>query len=603
MARCGACSGSISVCSDSLRHFPNGNFYTYSHSIEFLLKVFPLNVLISRALLPLGLLGCSAVLAQTPPSAGSLTRQIERELPPRPTQAAPEIRIEQGAASVAPAANHQKIAVQSLRVTGTHVYPEAALVALTGFAQLTAPRELTLSELRAMAARIASHYRAQGYFLAQAYLPPQDIQDGTVTIAVLEGQYGKVTLRNQSDLSDRLANGLLAGLHSGDPVAIAPLESRLLLLSDLPGVNVKSTLVPGASVGASDLIVDLTPGQRVNGSIDADNAGNRYTGANRVGATLNLNGLAGQGDVATVRALTSANGLNYGRAAYQLQLGQAKAGAAYSYMQYRLGGDFDSLRAHGTARIASLYGSYPLLRSRSHNLYAQFNLDAKTFRDQVDATSSVTDKKARVAMMSLTGDLRDAIGGGGFSIYSLTWTSGRIDIQSPAVLAADAATVRSNGHYDKLSLQAMRLQGVTDSLSLYAAISAQFASKNLDMSEKMSLGGSTGVRAYPSGEANGDQGYVLNLELRQLLPKLSDRLSGQMQLVGFADTGSVALNHSPWSSGRNRRTLSGAGIGLNWVDGNNFIVKAYYAHKLGNAVATSAPDSDSRFWLQAIKYF
>ena len=130
--------------------------------------------------------------------------------------------------------------------------------------------------------------------------------------------------------------------------------------------------MPGASVGASDLIVDLKmPGERVSGSIDADNAGNRYTGANRVGATLNLNGLAGQGDVATVRALTSADGLNYGRAAYQLQLGQAKVGAAYAHMQYRLGGDFDSLRAHGTAGIASLYGSYPLLRSRSHNLYAQ----------------------------------------------------------------------------------------------------------------------------------------------------------------------------------------------------------------------------------------
>ena len=87
--------------------------------------------------------------------------------------------------------------------------------------------------------------------------------------------------------------------------------------------------------------------------------------------------------------------------------------------------------------------------------------------------------------------------------------------------------MRSNGHYDKLSVQAMRLQGVTHTLSLYAAISVQFASKNLDISEKMSLGGSTGVRAYPSGEANGDQGYVLNLELRQRLPKFSDRLPGR----------------------------------------------------------------------------
>ncbi len=68
-----------------------------------------------------------------------------------------------------------------------------------------------------------------------------------------------------------------------------PVESPLLQLSDLPGVSVKSTLVPGASVGASDLIVDVSPGQRVTGSIDADNARNRYTGEERLGGTANLN--------------------------------------------------------------------------------------------------------------------------------------------------------------------------------------------------------------------------------------------------------------------------------------------------------------------------
>ena len=60
----------------------------------------------------------------------------------------------------------------------------------------------------------------------------------------------------------------------------------------------------------------------------------------------------------------------------------------------------------------------------------------------------------------------------------------------------------------------MRLQGVTDTLSLYAAFNGQVASKNLDNSEKMGLGGPAGVRAYPTGEAYGDQGYILNLEAR-----------------------------------------------------------------------------------------
>ena len=57
--------------------------------------------------------------------------------------------------------------------------------------------------------------------------------DGAVTIAVIEGRYGSITLRNQTNLSDPLATGLLAGVNSGDTIAIAPLENRLLLLSRL----------------------------------------------------------------------------------------------------------------------------------------------------------------------------------------------------------------------------------------------------------------------------------------------------------------------------------------------------------------------------------
>ncbi len=563
-----------------------------------------MNVIFSRVLPSLGLVVCSIALAQIPPGAGSLSQQIEREQPPRPPQkAAPDIRLEQGSESVAPAAavdGQAKLIVKSLHVAGMQVFSETELLAVTGFRPQS---ELTLADLRGMASKIALHYHTHGYFLARAYLPPQDIQNGAVTIAVIEGKYGTVSLRNQTNLSDALANGLLAGLNGGDTIAIAPLESRLLLLSDLPGVSVKSTLVPGASVGASDLIIDVTPGQRVTGSLDADNSGNRYTGENRIGATLNLNDPSGHGDVASLRALTSGSGLNYARASYQMQISKAKVGVAYASMKYRLGKEFDSLQANGTADIASLYGGMPLIRSRSSNLSVLLNYDFKSFQDKVDATSTITDKKADVLMLSLAGDQRDGLGGGGLSQYSLTWASGRIDIRSPAALATDAASLRSNGHFDKLAINAMRLQSVTASTSLYAAINAQFASKNLDISEQIGLGGASGVRAYPAGEAYGDQGYVLNLEARYLLPTFSEHVPGRMQLVGFADTGSVLLNKNPWTGGSNRRTLSGAGIGVNWVDDSNFIVKAFYAHKLGNAKATSAPDESGRFWLQAVKYF
>lgn len=537
-------------------------------------------------------------VAQIPPGGGGQLQQI----PPSPTQQReePGIRIDQGGKPGTPdLKDDSRISVRALRVTGQTLYSESRLIEVAGFA----PGEMTLADLRAMATRIGAHYRGNGYIVTQAYLPAQSIKDGVVTIAVIEGRYGNITLRNKSNLSEPLARELLDGLNPGDPIAIAPLESRLLLLSDLPGVAVKSTLSPGASVGASDLLVEVDPGQRVTGSVEADNAGNRYTGEYRVGGTVNLNNPTGHGDVASLRVLTSGEGLKYGRGSYQTQLGKATLGAAYTALDYRLGKEFENLQAHGTARIASLYGSYPLIRSRSTNLYSLLHFDHKTFEDRVDSVPSVTDRRVRVLMASLAGNHRDRIGGGGLSRFSLTGSAGDVDIRTPVARAVDAVTARTNGHYNKLGFTASRLQRVTDTVSLSAAIQGQVASKNLDISEKMVLGGMYGVRAYPAGEAYADEGYILNLEARYLLPRPANDFPGRVHLIGFVDTGRVTINAEPWAAGRNHRTLSGAGLGLSWAEYGNFAVNAYWARKIGNEAAVSAPDKSSRFWIQGIKFF
>lgn len=564
------------------------------------MSVTPKEIMSKNKFIPFAVLVLSqSVFAQQVPSAGSQMQQIPPI--PVPQKAAPKVEVKPGSTPAIADADSVKIIVNRLNVTGAQAYSEAELLAVTGF---TPGSELSLSDLRRMASRIADYYHRNGYFVAQAYLPAQEIKDGAVTIAVIDGHYGKFMLNNQTNVADDLAYSLLGGLNSGDPITSAPLESRLLLLSDLPGVKVNSTLVPGTSVGTSDLIVDLTPGRRVSGEVDADNAGNRYTGSNRIGATVNLNEPTGHGDVASLRVLTSGSGLNYARASYQMQFGKATAGVAYSILEYKLGQEFESLGANGTAEIASIFGSYPLIRSRNNNLYAGLAYDDKTFQDKVDSTGAVTDKKAQVLIGSLYGDHHDNVGGGGLNAYSLTWTAGNLDLQTPAAQTRDAATAQSNGQFNKLGFSAMRLQRVTESISFSAAINGQLASKNLDVSEKMELGGMYAVRAYPEGETYADEGYVLTLEARLQLPKFSERLPGQMQLIAFVDTGSVSINKNPWpGAGPNNRTLSGAGVGLNWSDPNNFMVRAYYAFKLGNEVATSAPDASGRFWIQAVKYF
>lgn len=549
--------------------------------------------------LPLALLTLGqGVYAQQLPNAGSQIQQIPA--PPLPQKAPPEISIQRGGAPVVTTNDQTKILVRTLNVTGARAFSEAELIAIAGF---TPGTELTISELREMAARITGHYAKNGYFVARAYLPAQQIQNNSVTIEVSEGKYGKVILRNQTNLADAQAYRLLEGLNSGDPIMNDPLESRLLLLSDTPGVKVSSTLVPGTEPGSSDLIIDLTPGKRVNGEVDIDNAGSRYTGEYRLGTTVNLNNPLGLGDVASVRAVTSGSGLTYGRLSYQVPYGKATLGVSYSRLQYHLGKEFAPLLASGTAEIASIYGIYPLIRSRNTNLYTQLAYEARTFKDKVDAFPSVTDKKANVLIGSLYGNHTDSLGGGGISAYSLTLSAGNLDIKTPAVLAADAASARTNGSYSKLGFTVTRLQRVTNAVSLYASLSGQAASKNLDSSEKLGLGGMNGVRAYPQGEAYGDEGYLVNLEARLLLPKLSERMPGEMHLIGFVDAGRVTINKNPWAAGINSRSLGAYGIGASWGESGNFLVRAYYAVKMGNEAAISAPDKSGRFWIQAIKYF
>jgi hemolysin activation/secretion protein len=305
--------------------------------------------------------------------------------------------------------------------------------------------------------------------------------------------------------------------------------------------------------------------------------------------------------MASLRVLSSFEGMNYARASYQTQLRDATVGVAYSWLDYKLGKEFSPLRADGTATVLSAFASYPLIRSYRTNLNGLLLGEAKSFEDNIGATDFTSKKSARALTAGLNGEHRDTFGGGGLSFFALNATVGDLDIKTDAVRAIDAVTARTNGSYQKLAFEAGRLQQVAGPLSLYGAVKGQVASKNLDPSEKMELGGAYNVRAYPEGEAFGDEGYVATLEARMMLPQWP--MPGRLQAFAFVDHGQVTLNKDPWAAGENHRSLSGAGAGLTWAEANNFMVKVSYAMKLGNEDATSAPDRNGRLWVQLSKFF
>jgi len=533
--------------------------------------------------------------------SGAIPPQLS-QLPPPPSneRVLPDIRMERPGAEPDVGRAGPSFLVSALHITGETRFSETELVAASGY---TAGSRLSVPDLRRIAGRITAFYNKRGFIVAQAYLPAQEIKDGAVTIVVIEGHYGAVTINNHSRLRTGVARGVLRGLDSGQIVAAVPLERRLLLLSDVPGVGVRSTLSPGSTLGTSDLRFDLASGPRLSGEVEADNAGNPYTGFYQGGGTLNINNPLGIGDLASVRVLTSGEGLQYVRGAYQVQVGQGTVGAAYAAFHYHLGKQFESLGAHGSEQIASVYASYPLVRSYNDNLWAHAQFDHRTFQDVVDFSHSQVQRRADVGVFGLSGDHRDAAGGGGSESYSVYVSVGDLDIETPAARVTDAATARSQGGYEKLYASFDRVQPLVGAFSLYGLVRGQVASKNLDTSEKMELGGAYAVRAYPEGEAYGDEGYVATVEARVWLPPVIPALRGRWQFAAFLDTGWVRFAQTPWYPGVNSATRTGAGVGLTWVQPNNFLVRASYAHRVGTPPATSYPSSSGQFWFEVVKFF
>jgi hemolysin activation/secretion protein len=530
--------------------------------------------------------------AQVPPDAGRIQEQLRVPEPPK-KPAAPQIRIEPPPGEAK--ADTPPFFVTSFRVTGATVFPEQRLVALLGEPQ----RPMRLAEVQALADRITELYRQHGYVVARALIPAQDVRDGVVEVRVVEGRYERIDISNASKVSERRIRGLL-GAVSEDALVHGPsLERAVLLISDLAGIQARATLEPGTQPGYTNLVLEIVPARATEYDVSLDNGGSRFTGRYRLSAGATLNGPFDIGDRLSVRALTSGQNLSFVRLAYEAPVGVSglRAIAYASETDYHLGDQFTSLQASGMARNLGAVFAYPLMRSADRNLRVQLGAEARELDDRIDAFQVHNEKSLGLLQWGGAGDARDGFLGGGITAVQALLTHGRVYLHTPDLAASDATTARTQGHFQKLFLGANRLQRVTDKLRLGLNYTGQLASRNLDSSEKLSVGGITGVRAYPAGEAAGDDVHLLQAELRYNAGTWG---SAQLSPLVFLDYARSRINHQAWEgfSGRNTRSLYDAGIGAEWANPGIWFIRGWYAHKLGSEEATADRDKAFRLWFQ-----
>jgi hemolysin activation/secretion protein len=449
-----------------------------------------------------------------------------------------------------------RVLVQRFNFTGNYA------VATSDLNSIAAPfvgKELNLTEIQAIAARITEEYRSRGYALAKAYIPQQEITAGAIEIAVLEGQLGTIEVRGNNFYSADFIRRHFTIVVEEEAIKRSSLEKALLILNDHRDIKATMTLRPGKEPGTTDLIVDVKESFPLHLSLDYNNFGSSAVSRNRFGAELEVaKFLPIEGSLLSIRGVmgSKASDFAYGRTAFTVPVNDYGTRAAL----FAFGGDFDvgqefkDLDIKGQSWGYGIALSQSFIKTRFHSLSGEVGFESEDTKEFLLNTLSSRDRirslKAGVDFSSIDGTGRSGVS---FAIkQGLGDSFGAMKNHDPK-----SSRLLADNRFSLFSLNAARLQRITDLLSVLLRASGQATTRSLVASEQFALGGADTVRGYPQGEFLGDHGYSVSTEFRVYpLPQWDI-----LQLAFFVDHGGVAVRESPAGS-RSYHNLTGVGYGL-----------------------------------------
>ena len=503
-----------------------------------------------------------------------------------------------------------KIYVKSFRFRGeiNNFDPQVFKNLLRNFTN----KKNTFEDLEYAASLIQNLYLENGYFLAQVFLPEQEVSDNVITIQINEGKLDKnepyILKKNNVRLFDEIVpkyldDALNVGLTS------KALERALLNLNSLPGIKASSTITSGNEEGASKIAVNLVEDDLVSGSVLFDNYGNRYTGKLRTNIAVNINNPSKYGDQLSFQKIfnTSSN-YDFSRISYEFPVlySGLKSKISYSAVEFQIGEELlTNPPSKGKASTVNINLSYPINLTKNNSVFLRTDFERKEIYNETTGTIT-NDKVIENYNIGLSYEKNDTFRSGDIFIVSVDKPFGDLDLSKVSV---DYNNDQSNsgakrhGSFEKTLINYYYSQLINDKLNFKTFGLAQFSNKNLDSSEQLSLGGINGVRAYPSGEASGDEGYKFTAELQaNLFRFLNFNILGTL----FYDYGYIQQYKDPSNitlTTPNKYSLSGWGVAFDFNPNQDFSFKLVLSKTIGSndgksntGMNSDGRDDTSRAW-------
>lgn len=381
---------------------------------------------------------------------------------------------------------------------------------------------ITIEQLDAIALAVTEYYRENGFILATAFVPEQEVGDGIVRLNVLEGRLGDVAVSNQLIFDPQTIKAAFNN-ELGEPVTEERIEGALRRINDLPGVRVRGSFSPGDNVGETRLTLGVLDEKAWSSSVLIDNHGSETTGETRLYATTEWNNLMNKGHrlVAGVLRTEGPDSSLYGQIAYGMPFTKNRRGTVTATV---------STNEFVVRRLANLpeivgetdnYGlalNYQLIRGRTLNLALNAGYLQKDVLFEVGTLASLSTDEV-IETFSVSAD------------YTQLWDdrqlllTGRFGVDQGHMIQGEARGQSVDFTKLLLSTNVLKRFSIDNWLTknesyfnFVLKLNAQYTEKFLSSVEQFSLGGPNAVRSLGVSDVSVDSGVYVGTELFFDLP-------------------------------------------------------------------------------------
>jgi hemolysin activation/secretion protein len=487
-------------------------------------------------------------------------------------------------------------------------------------------RKMTTEELTEAANALTEYYQKKGFFDASVALIKPYILKGGIVVLVVDEKHleeGGISVENSGKrIKTQKVQKLWENIMKPGAMKQEDFERAMLLTNDFPGISAKADLYYGRDENMDDLVITVTDEEVFNGNVDIDNYGSYYTGQNEIGTTLYWNSPTKNGEEIVARFITTGKYSNYGYLDFAMPVfdNGMRLGASMDYLSYELKHQKPREGGDGTAWNATLYAKYPVVRSEKFNVETELDYVHTRMKDN-NLTAELDNATINKGVFKLSGNSSDDLLLGGISYFDVSVTTGDLKLNNAQHRADDTLYYKTAGHFTKANFSFSRLQNLVGDLSGKVSLDGQWASRNLDTSEKYFLGGPYSLAGYPTGEIAGDNAAVVYADLRYDFYKMP--WGGDFQMKAFYTYGwtQIYKNQSTWDifysnqPDDNEVHLQTVGLGVSQTWSDTAVIRVTVGKQIGGDKHVKRPyndpvgldydqsDSDYRAWVEAIYYW